>query len=188
MKIGYVRVSTKEQITDRQFVRLIDICDKIYSEKKSAKTTRNRPIYNQVIKALKRGDTLVIMSIDRAFRNTLEAIHEAEKLRQRGINFQIINLAIDTSNADGMLAYTVVAAVAQHERERNSERVKQGLKIARKAGKRLGRPPKMTDRQIKNATKKLKLKDSSLEKVATYYGVHPWTLTRNIRRLETEEP
>ena len=186
MKLGYVRVSSKEQVTDRQFDRLIDVCDKIYAEKMSAKHL-NRPIYQEVLKELKCGDTLVILSIDRAFRNTIDAIGEADKLKLRGVNFQIINLAIDTSNADGMLAYTVVAAVAQHERERISERVKQGQAAARKRGVRLGRPPKMSDRKIRAAKKKLETGSASIEEIAAFYGVHPWTLTRSIRRLEEKE-
>ncbi|MEM7069356.1 MAG: recombinase family protein [Pseudomonadota bacterium] len=183
MKIGYVRVSSKEQITDRQFVQLVDVCDKIMAEKISAKNT-NRPVYQQTLEMLKEGDTLVIVSIDRAFRNTIDALKEAEKLKGRGIFFQILNLAIDTSNADGRLAYTVVAAVAQHERERNSERVKEGQAIARANGKHIGRPPKMSPCQVRSAKRKIDNEEATIEEVAALNCVHPWTVTRSIRRLE----
>lgn len=183
MKIGYVRVSSKEQITDRQFNNMVHICDEIHSEKKSAKNL-DRPVYKKVLRQLKRGDTFVILSIDRAFRNTMDAISEADKLQERGVEFQIINLAIDTSNADGKLAYTVVAAVAEHERARNSERVKQGQAAARKNGQYIGRPPKMTKAQVLSAIRKLEAKEASLEELAALNDVHPWTLTRSIRRLE----
>jgi len=183
MKIGYVRVSSKEQVTDRQFDCMVDVCDKIYAEKMSAKNLR-RPVYQEVLEKLQPGDTLVILSIDRAFRNTMDAIGEADKLKERGVNFQIINLAIDTSNADGMLAYTVVAAVAQHERERISERVKQGQAAARKRGQYIGRPPKMSKVKVLSAMRKLEAGEASLEELAALNGVHPWTLTRSIRRLD----
>ena len=183
MKIGYVRVSSQEQVTDRQFDNMVGVCDKIYAEKKSAKDLK-RPVYQQALRELKRGDTFVILSIDRAFRNTLDAIGEADKLRDRGVEFQIINLAIDTSNADGKLAFTVIAAVAQHERERTSERVKQGQAIAKKNGQHIGRPAKMSKPQVLSAIRKLGAKEATLEELAALNDVHPWTLTRSIRRLE----
>jgi DNA invertase Pin-like site-specific DNA recombinase len=109
----------------------------------------------------------------------------ADQLKERGINFQIISLGVDTATADGRLAFTVVAAVAEHERNKLSERTKQGLAVARREGVRLGPPPKMTDRKTRNAIARLKA--ASLKDVAQYYHVHPWTLTRAIRRLESRE-
>ena len=183
MKIGYVRVSSKEQITDRQFNALVDVCDKIMVEKISAKDT-NRPVYQETLKMLKTGDSLVVMSIDRAFRNTVDALNEAEKLKARSVHFQIINLAIDTSTADGRLAYTVVAAVAQHERERISERVKQGQAIAKAKGTHIGRPAVMSPCKIRSAKRKIDSGEATVAEIAALNGVHPWTVKRSIRRLE----
>ena len=186
MKIGYVRVSTKEQITDRQFVQLVDVCDKIMAEKISAKDI-NRAVYQQTIEMLSEGDTLVIVSIDRAFRNTMDALSEANKLQARGIHFHILNLAIDTSNADGRLAYTIVAAVAQHERERISERVKQGQAIARAKGVHVGRPRVMSPCEVRSAKRKIESGEATIAEIAKQNDVHPWTVTRSIRRLKTDD-
>ena len=185
MKIGYVRVSSNEQVTDRQFAQLFDVCDQIMAEKISAKNL-DRPIYRQTVNMLSKGDTLVIVSIDRAFRNTMDALSEADKLHARGVHFQILNLAIDTSNADGRLAYTIVAAVAQHERERISERVRQGQAIARAKGKHIGRPPAMSRREVEEAKGKIERREATIQEIAKSAGVHPWTVTRNVRRLEEE--
>jgi len=185
MKIGYVRVSSKEQITDRQFVQLVDVCDEIMAEKISAKDT-NRPVYQKTIDMLSEDDTLVIVSIDRAFRNTRDALRETDKLHRRGIHFHILNLAIDTSNADGRLAYTIVAAVAQHERERISERVKQGQAIAKAKGIHIGRPPSMCPLEIRSAKHMIETGKATIAEIAALNGVHPWTITRNIRRLEQQ--
>ena len=182
MKIGYVRVSSKEQITDRQFDCLVGVCDQIYPEKLPAKDTK-RPVYQKVIGKLKRGDTLVVLSIDRAFRNTRDALDEADMLKERGIHFKIINLAIDTSTADGLLAYTVVAAVAQHERQRISERVKAGQRAAKKRGKKLGRKHKLSKRQVRYAKDKIDAKEVTIKQMAEQLGVHEWTLSRNFERL-----
>ncbi|EFO32551.1 DNA-invertase [Roseibium sp. TrichSKD4] len=183
MKIGYVRVSSNEQITDRQFKLLVDSCDRIMAETISAKDIQ-RPVYQETIDLLNEGDTLVISSIDRAFRNTMDALSEADKLRARGVHFQILNLAIDTSNADGRLAYTVIAAVAQHERERISERVQQGQAIAKAKGVHIGRPPVMTPCDIRIAKRKLDNGECTISEIANQFGIHPWTVTRSLRRLE----
>jgi len=185
MKIGYVRVSTNEQITDRQFTYLVNICDEIMVEKRSAKDI-NRPVYQATIDTLSADDTLVIMSIDRAYRNTMDALTEADKLKERGIRFQILNLAIDTNNADGRLAYTMIAAVYQHERERISERVRQGQAIAKAKGKHIGRPPAMSPFEIRSAKRKIEKGEASISEIAAIKGIHPWTVTRSIRRLELQ--
>jgi len=183
MKIGYLRVSSEDQNENRQIDALLPICDEMHIEKLSA-VAKCRPIFEAVLAKLKKGDTLVVWSLDRAFRSTVEAIQQAEKLRERGIDFYIVNLGADTSTADGMLVFTVIAAMAEHERNRLSERTKQGLEAARKRGVKFGPKPKMSDRQIRNAKTKLEKGGVLVAKLARYYGVHPWTLTRSIKRLD----
>jgi DNA invertase Pin-like site-specific DNA recombinase len=87
---------------------------------------------------------------------------------------------VDTGTADGRLAFTVVAAVAEHERNRLSERTKQGLEAARRRGKVLGPKRKMSDKQIKRAVERID-NGETIKSVAHRYSVHPWTLTRNIQ-------
>ena len=182
MKIGYLHVSTEDQNEDRQTDGLVALCDEMHVEKLSA-VAQCRPIFEAVLAKLKKGDTLVVWSLDRAFRSTVEAIQQAEDLRKREIEFQIVNLGADTSSADGMLIFTVIAAMAEHERKRLSERTKQGLEAARKRGVKLGPKRKMTDRQVRNAAEKLKAGSISVASLAKGYGVHPWTLRRNINAL-----
>lgn len=186
MKIGYLRVSSEEQNENRQVDALLPICDEIHIEKLSA-VAKSRPIFEAVLKKLKAGDSLVVWSLDRAFRSVKDALHQADLLKERGINFQIVSLGVDTATADGRLAFTVVAAVAEHERNRLSERTKQGLEAARKRGKILGPKRKLSDRQIRTAKKRLDAGEK-IKHVAYDYKVHPWTLTRNINRLFEASP
>jgi len=186
MKIGYLRVSTEEQRPDRQIDGLEPICDALYIEKVSA-VNRKRPIFEKILDELGPGDTLVVWDLDRAFRSTVDAITQAEQLRERGIDFQIVTLGVDTSTADGKLVYTVIAAFAEHERNRLSERTKEGLRAALKRGQRLGPPPKMTDAQIRAAKLKIEAKEASVAEMAALNGVHPMTITRSIKRLEASK-
>lgn len=186
MKIGYLRVSTEDQSHDRQIDALNLVCDRHYIEVFSARTT-NRPVFQSVLRMLKQGDTLVVSSIDRAFRSTVDAITQADKLRERGIEFQILNMAIDTGTADGKLAYTIVAAVAEHERSRISERTKQGLRAARKRGAILGRPRKLTKPKVMDAIRRLAIGGVCIDEIALEHDVHPRSLRRAIQEIETAE-
>ncbi len=183
MKIGYLRVSTEDQKPDRQIDGLTSLCDELRTEKISA-ASKNRPVFDQLLDELKKGDTLVVWDLDRAFRSTVDAIVQAEQLRERGVEFQIMTLGVDTSTADGKLIYTIIAALAEHERSRLSERTKQGLQAARKRGRRLGRPRKLSRQQLQCAIQALTSKKLTISELAIRNGVHPSTLARNIRQLE----
>lgn len=91
---------------------------------------------------------------------------------------------IDTSEPMGEFFFTVVAAFAQLERRIISKRTKEGLRAAVKRGKRLGRPPSMTSEQILFAIQKIKTKEATIKEIAVLHGVHPWTVTRSIKRME----
>jgi len=182
-RIGYLRVSTEEQKPDRQIDGLKPFCDILHIEKISA-VAKKRPVFDRVLNQLSCGDTLVVWDLDRAFRSTLDALTQTKYLKERGIEFKIITMNIDTSEPMGEFFFTVVAAFAQLERRTISKRTKEGLKAAKKRGKRLGRPPAMTPKQVLSAIQKIENKEATIEEIAALNDVHPWTVTRSIRRLE----
>jgi DNA invertase Pin-like site-specific DNA recombinase len=139
-KIGYLRVSRRDQCLDRQIDGLEETCDELRLEHISA-ASKVRPVFDQLIQDLNAGDSLVVWDLDRAFRSTIDAISHAEALTKRNIGFRILTLNVDTQTPDGMLIYTIMAAMAEHERRQISKRTKEGLEAARRRGVRLGRPP-----------------------------------------------
>ena len=182
-RIGYLRVSTEEQKPDRQIDGLSPLCDELYIERVSA-AAKKRPIFEEVMAALQSGDTLVVWDLDRAFRSTLDALTHTKQLQDRGIQFQVVTMNIDTSKPMGEFFFTVVAAFAQLERRTISERTKEGLRAAVKRGTVLGRKPKLSKCQTLSAQQKLATKEMSLKEVAAFYGVDPTTISRSIKRLE----
>ena len=187
-QIGYLRVSRLDQCLDRQIDGLSNQCDEMRIERVSA-VANARPVFDELVASLQSGDTLVVWDIDRAFRSTIDAVQQAQQLRERGIGFRIVTLNVDTGTPDGMLVYTMMAAIAEHERKRLSQRTKEGLAAARKRGKRLGRPPKLGDRELARARDRLRSEKESIKTVAESYGIVPWTLTRLMRRtMEEKEP
>lgn len=186
MRIGYIRVSTEDQKEDRQVDLLSPLCDALYVEKRSA-VGKARPVFEAVLEKLCAGDSLIVWSLDRAFRSARDALNIEAALTSRGISLQIISLGADTSTADGKLAFTLVAAVAEHERNRLSERTKQGLAAARRKGKRLGQRPKMTRAEAEQAQRRLD-QGERVKDVAWDYNVHPQTLRRHLAKLVAQTP
>jgi len=186
MRIGYLRVSIDEQRPDRQVDALQSMCDALYVEKLSAVADK-RPVFDHVLSKLEKDDTLIVWDLDRAFRNTVDAILHLESLRERGITFEVVSLKVNTAEPAGEFAYSVLAAAAQYERRLLSKRTKEGLEAARKRGAVLGRRRKLTDRQVLKGLEKLEAGSHSLGEVASLLGVHPRTLSRAIKRLQVSE-
>lgn len=180
-KFGYLRVSTQDQLLDRQILRLHEMCDELHLEQVSA-VAKSRPVFDALIGGLTEGDTLIVTSIDRAFRSTVDAVTQAEALLSRGIHFEVLSMRVDTTTADGMLAYTVMAAVATHERMRISERTREGLEAARRRGARLGRPPKLSDDDLVGIRQRLDQPGVTVKEIAAAHGMTPWSITRALKR------
>ena len=104
-KIGYLRVSTHEQKPDRQIEGLQPLCDELHIETLSA-VARSRPVYDEVISRLGRGDMLIVWALDRAYRSAKDALNELDALRARGVYFQIANFNLDTTTPHGRFIYT----------------------------------------------------------------------------------
>jgi DNA invertase Pin-like site-specific DNA recombinase len=186
MKIGYLRVSTEAQKEDRQEDGLKALCDEIYVEKISG-ASKKRPVYQEVIGKLQPGDALVVWDLDRAFRSTVDALLEAEKLRHRGIAFQIVNLNVDTATPSGELIYTVMAAFAQFERQTLIRRTKEGMEAARRRGVHIGRPYKLTMEEVILAHSRIVSSQSTLSEMADQFGCSRETLAQGLRRLVLNE-
>jgi DNA invertase Pin-like site-specific DNA recombinase len=156
------------------------ICDELHIETLSA-TARRRPVYEAVMARLQPGDLFIIWDLDRAWRSAKDALNELDRLRGRGIDFLIANLDIDTTTPHGRLVYTIMGALAEFERATLSRRTKEGLEAARKRGKRLGRPPILTDKQLRKAARRV-ARGEFISTIAAELDVRPWTLSRAITR------
>lgn len=162
MKIGYARVSTVDQNEARQMEALREEgVEKIYMDKKSGKDF-NRPEYQKMIASLKKGDVLVVHSIDRLGRNYEEIIAEWRKITKEieaDIIVQDMPLLNTTQNKDltGTLIADIVlqllSYVAQRERENIRQRQKEGIAIAKAQGKYKGRAKKEINKELFDNTK-----------------------------------
>lgn len=143
-KIGYARVSTDKQTLDMQIAALEAAgCDRIYKEHASG-ADRDRQRLEQALSGLKEGDSLVVWKLDRLGRSVSHLVAIADDFRKRGIDLVSLTEGIDTRTPAGKMIFHVIAAMAEMERDLASERVKSGMQIAAKAGRHMGRPPKIT--------------------------------------------
>lgn len=142
MKIGYVRVSTSEQNTERQENMLSELgVDKTFIDKASGKTT-NRPELNRMMDYVREHDIVMVESISRFARSAKDFLDLMERLNEKDVKFISKKEAIDTSTPSGRFMLTVFAAVAELERDYMRARQREGIEIARQAGKYQGRKPK----------------------------------------------
>lgn len=146
-KVGYARVSTLDQNLEMQLDELQKVgCSKVFKEK--ASSVKKRPEFEKCLEYLREGDTLVVWKLDRLGRTTKKLLELIDDLKERNINLQIITLGVDTSTAAGRLFFTMMAGLAEMERELIRERTNAGLKAARSRGRLGGR--KKIDQDILN--------------------------------------
>ena len=148
--LGYARVSTADQNNQRQIDELVafgvDPRD-IWTDTASGRNM-HRPGWESCWKDIRRGDLLVIYSIDRLGRDLVEVVQTVKALHEKGANLKVLSMDIDTRTPTGMLMFVFVAAMAEWERKLMLERTKHGLQKARERGVRSGATSKWTDEQI----------------------------------------
>lgn len=146
MLIGYARVSKFEQNIDLQTDALKSLgIEKIYIDKVSG-VKSEKPQLNELLKYLRKDDTLVVWRLDRIGRTTVGLIQFVTELNEKGIHFKSITENIDTKSTSGKLIFQIFCVLAEHERNVLIERTNAGLKSARARGKNGGRPKGLTEK------------------------------------------
>lgn len=140
-KIGYARVSTKDQNLDLQINALKDAgCENIYKEMVSGRS-RNRPQLKRLFNSLRSGDILIVWKIDRIARSARDVCEIADFLKEKNVILISIKDGINTSTILGGVFCKLAGVLAEVEICNLRERTIEGLKAARMRGARLGRPP-----------------------------------------------
>ena len=180
MRIGYARVSTNDQTLALQRDALTAAgCEKVFADQGVSGAIARRPGLDRALKALQKGDTLVVWKLDRLGRSLSHLVHTIAELGERGIGFQSLHDPIDTTNAGGRLVLHVAAAFAEFERAIATERTRAGLTAAKRRGVKLGRKPSLTSDQLAHARSLIEQGESP-RAVASTLRVHRSTLYRHL--------
>lgn len=173
LQIGYIRVSTLDQNTERQLEGME--LDKIFADKASGKDIK-RPQLAACLDYLREGDKLIVHSIDRLARNLEDLQKIVRKLTEKGVSvsFSKESLVFEAGNENPMqtLMFQMLGSFAQFERSLIRERQREGIE-----GRPLGRPKALTPEQ-ENKLREQAAQGINKTKLATEFGISRQTLYR----------
>jgi DNA invertase Pin-like site-specific DNA recombinase len=184
MKIGYARVSTKEQNLSLQLDALKkEGCERIYQEKISG-AKADRPELQKMIEQLRSGDVIITWKLDRLGRSLRDLVNLVNEIQDKGAGLKALHDAIDTTTPHGKLFFHFSASLAEFERDIIRERTKAGLEAARARGRVGGRPKGLS----KAAKDKAMIADTlyrqgemSVTEICGYLGIARSTLYKYLR-------
>lgn len=192
---GYVRVSSQDQNEERQLIALREKSvepNLMFIDKQSGKDFE-RPEYNRMLKQLKNGDLLYVLSIDRLGRNYEEIQRQWRILtKEIGIDICVIDMPLlDTRNGKDLmgtfiadLVLQILSFVAQNERENIKKRQAEGIAAARARGVHLGRPPKEIPENFGSLVEEWESGGIFLDEVLRRCGLTKTTFYRRRRELK----
>lgn len=188
---GYIRVSSTDQNEDRQRIALAEVGveeKNIFMDKMSGKDF-NRPQYKKLVRRMKEGDLLYILSIDRLGRNYAEIQNQWRILtKDIGIDICVIDMPLlDTRTCKDLmgtfiadLVLQILSFVAQSERENIKKRQAQGIAAAKAKGIHMGRPVKGVPENFGELVRQWEKKKLSLEQILQECGMSEATFYRRL--------
>jgi|TARA_R100000687_G_C6453277_1_gene166354 DNA invertase Pin-like site-specific DNA recombinase len=178
MIFGYARVSTDDQNLDAQTDALVaaDV-ERIFADKISG-ALRKRPELYRLLEQLRPGDIVIVTKYDRLARSLKDLLEIVEAVQERGAGFRSLAEDIDTTSPAGRLVFHVFASIAQFERERISERTREGLQAARARGRVGGRPSALTNDQKAEVQRMRDEGGRSISEIARLFKVSQQTVRR----------
>ena len=197
-KYGYARISSIDQNADRQFHALKQVGvpeTNIYVDTISGKHFQ-RPEYKKLIKKLRSGDLLYVLSIDRFGRNYEEILAQWRHLTKSiGVNICVLDMPLlDTRVYRDLLGtfisdlvLQILSFVAQSERESIKNRQAQGIALAKAKGVHMGRPAKPLPDNFSMLVKKWKSKSISTEEILRECNIGESTFYRRLKEFQTEQ-
>ena len=182
MKIGYARVSTDDQSLDLQRDALTRAgCVKLFEDHGVSGVATRRPGLEEALAWLGEGDVLTVWKLDRLGRSLPHLIGIVRQVGERNAGFASLSEAIDTTTAGGKLVFHIMGALAEFEWSLIVDRVTAGIAAAKRRGKHVGRPRKLTPEQVDHAREAIEGGLQTSAGMAALLGVDHTTLWRAMR-------
>jgi DNA invertase Pin-like site-specific DNA recombinase len=180
MRIGYARVSTDDQNLALQLdaLRQAD-CKKVYENRLSGARAA-RPGLTMALEVLRESDMLVVWRLDRLGRSLKDLIELVGQLETRGVGFQSLQEAIDTTSNGGRLIFHIFGALAEFEQRLIRERTRAGLAAARARGRLGGRPKALDPAKRQLAVQLYRAKAHSIDEICRLMGISRPTLYKYV--------
>ena len=169
-KIGYSRVSTRDQRPEVQSERLREAgCTRIFEDHGASGAKASRPEWDKCLDRLERGDVLYVVKLDRMGRSIRNLIDVVTMLGERSVDIVILDQGIDTTTAAGKFMFHIMASVSEFERDLIIERTRDGLATTTARGRNGGRKHRLTDDQVATA-RKLRADGHSVKEIGQLLG------------------
>jgi len=182
MKYGYARVSPggKSESVDAQARQLTKAgCKKVFRDVHVSGARTDRAQLRQVINQLAPGDVLMVTRLDRLARSTRDLLNTLAAITERKAGFRSLGDAwADTTTSHGRLMLTVLGGLAEFERDLIRARTAEGRERAKGRGVKMGRKPKLTPHQQREAIKRRDVDGETIRDIARSYNVHNSTISR----------
>lgn len=180
--LGYARVSTSDQDVALQVDALNAAgCYRVFVDIISG-SLDSRPELDKLLDQIRPGDTLVVWRLDRLGRSIRHLIDQLATLAEREVGFRSLQETIDTNSPGGRLVFHVFAALAEFERDLIKERTHAGLTAARARGRTGGRPPQLTENQVKTARRMHAEQEITVAAIGEVLGVSRTTIYRTLKQ------
>lgn len=186
MKVGYVRVSTKEQNTIRQDVLMKQLgVEKVFTDKMSGKDIE-RPQLKEMMDFVRTGDSVTVESISRFARNTKDLLELVERLKAKGVRLISQKEKLDTDTPSGQFMLTIFGAVAELERAYIRQRQREGIDLAIAEGRFTGRPKKVLH-NFDEVYHRWEAKEITATKACKTLGISRATFYRKVKCQNIDE-
>lgn len=184
MRVGYVRCSTIEQNEARQLHMMEEQkAEKLFIDKASGKNT-DRKAFKEMMAFVRAGDMVIVESISRIARNTRDLLSIVSELTEKQVEFVSLKENIDTTTPQGRFMLTVFGALAELERENILERQREGIAIAKDAGKYKGRKPLEVDEaQFRAVCQRWRGGEITATAAMQEVGLKPNTFYRRVKEM-----
>ena len=167
MRVGYVRVSTVEQNVE---LREKASVEKFFVDKISAKSAK-RPKFDEMMNFLREGDELIVSEFSRLARSTTDLLNIIETLTKKDVKVRSLKEQVDFSTPQGKFMLTIFGAIAEFERELILQRQREGIQIAKAAGKYKGRNAKKRPKDFDYYKQAYYERTMTVTKIAKHYKV-----------------
>jgi DNA invertase Pin-like site-specific DNA recombinase len=186
MIIGYARVSKDDQNLDRQIDQLTDYgAEKIIQEKMTG-TRKERPGITQLMQIIRPNDVVVVESISRLGRNTLDILNLIQSLHDKQIRFVSLKENMNTETPTGRAMLQMMSVIAELERNLLADRIKEGITASQKRGVKMGRP-RVPQEKLDVAIRMYKSGDYSVKEILQASQVSVGTFYREVNRLKLKK-
>src|SRR5215207_9216840 len=186
--IGYARCSTDEQDLTAQRQLLLGLgvaSDRIYLDHGLTGTNRNRPGLDQVLAAVRSGDTLVVPKLDRLARSVPDARAIGDSLVARDVKLSLGGTIYDPADPMGKMFFNILATFAEFEVDLLRLRTREGMAVARSKGRLKGRKPKLSNKQRAELRRMHAAGNYTITDLAELFDISQPTVYRTLAAVET---